>query len=251
MSQQHPENNDNIVATVDDDEATGSPENGAAVARVEHDEIVVDDVADDSAAEPAGASATDSSAPGGDAVLHYVYVPNAAVKRGNRLFGSLVALGAAWVYGGVLAVVLAAISVAFIGRVDFSFIARPTFYIPVLFFATAMVIIVAIANRAGWWSYIIGSAFVALVVYFGSTGVILLINGVVLATPQEAGLLFREVLSNPVTIATALVAREVAIWAGLVISRRGKRVRAENLAAQETFVREKAEREASVSTATI
>jgi hypothetical protein len=114
-----------------------------------------------------------------------------------------------------------------------------------------MVIIVAIANRAGWWSYIIGSAVVALVVYFGSTGVILLINGVVLATPQEAGLLFREVLSNPVTIATALVAREVAIWAGLVISRRGKRVRAENLAAQETFVREKAEREASVSTATI
>jgi len=235
MASISPENNADVVATVDEDAA----DNAATVARVEHQEIVVDDPEAASTAAPA------STAP------QYIYVPHAPVKRGNRLFGSLVALMAAWVYGVLLAIVIAALSVAIVGTVNFAFVASPTFYIPVLFFAVALVIVVAVANRAGWWSYIIGSAFVALVVYFGSTGMILLINGVVLATPQEAALLFREVLANPITIAAALVAREVAIWAGLVISRRGKRVREANLVARETFAREKAEREPSAFTATI
>lgn len=172
-----------------------------------------------------------------------IYLPSAPVKRTNRFFGALIALIATWVYGGLMALVIAALSAAITGQLSFAFMGRVTFYIPVLFFAVAMLVVVVIANRAGWWSYIIGSSVVALVVYFGSAGLILLLNGVVLATPQEAALLFREVLANPITVSTAIVAREVAIWAGLIVSRRGKRVTAANLLARQTFDRERADRE--------
>lgn len=252
MATPTPDNNADIVATVDDDASASDTGTGDTVARVEHEEIVVEDSPIDSPADPAtGTDATAAST--GTAVPRYIYVPVALAppKRGNRLFGTLVALVATWGYGMLLAVVIAIISVAVVGRVNFAFVASPTFYIPVLFFAVGMVVVVAITNRAGWWTYVFGSVFVALVVYFGSASMILLINGVIFATPQEAALLFREVLANPITIAAALVAREVSIWAGLLVSRRGARVRAANLAARETFAREKAEREASSSTVAI
>lgn len=181
----------------------------------------------------------------------FIYLPSAPVKRTNRFFGALIALIATWVYGGLMALVIAVLSAAITGQLSFAFLGSATFYIPVLFFAVAMLIVVVIANRAGWWSYIIGSAVVAIVVYFGSTGMILLLNGVVLATPLEAALLFREVLANPITISTAIVAREVAIWAGLIVSRRGKQVTAANLLARERFASEKAERESSANAITI
>jgi hypothetical protein len=257
MATPSPDSNADIVATVDEDALASDTGNGATVARVEHEEIVVEDSAADASSGHATDHAVDfdtaTAAPTGATGPQYIYVPvpQAPIKRGNRLFGSLVALLAAWIYGMLLAIVVAVISVAVVGRVNFGFIASPTFYIPVLFFAVGMVIVVAITNRAGWWTYVFGSAFVALVVYFGSASMILLINGVIFATPQEAALLFREVLANPITIAAALVAREVSLWAGLLVSRRGMRVRAANLVAREAFAREKAEREASSITVTI
>jgi hypothetical protein len=181
----------------------------------------------------------------------FIYLPNAPVKHTNRFFGSLIALIATWVYAGVLALVIAILLAAVTGQVNFAFVASATFYIPVLFFAVAMLIVVVIANCAGWWSYMITSAIVALVVYFGSAGMILLLNGVVLATPEQAALLFREVLTNPITVSTAGVAREVAIWSGLIVSRRGKRVTAANLVARQTFDRDRADREASATAVTI
>lgn len=249
MANNNPADSADIAATIDDDGNGGNAEVTATVARIEHDEIVVDDGALGTGSNSSAAAAAPVRSAGPQVI--YVPVPHAPIKRGNRLFGSLVALMAAWVYGVLLAIVIAAISIAVVGRVNFGFVASPTFYIPVLFFAVAMVIVAAIANRAGWWSYVIGSAFVALVVYFGSTGTILLINGVVLATPEEARFLFGEVLVNPITIAAALVAREVAIWAGLLVSRRGKRVRTANTVARETYAREKSDREAAPTTITI
>lgn len=182
-------------------------------------------------------------APTGAPPAQVIYLPSAPVKRTNRFFGSLIALIATWVYAGLMALVIVVLLVAITGQVKFTFVGSATFYIPVLFFAVAMLIVVVIANRAGWWSYMIGSAIVALVVYFGSAGMILLLNGVVLATPEQAALLFREVLANPITVSTAVVAREVAIWAGLIVSRRGKRVTAANLVARQTFDRDIADRE--------
>ena len=81
----------------------------------------------------------------------------------------------------------------------------------------------------------------ALFVYFGTIGVLLLSNNVVLLAPSAATELFRQGLVNPFTIAAALVAREVALWTGALIASRGRKVKARNADAQAEFAREQAE----------
>jgi hypothetical protein len=48
-------------------------------------------------------------------------------------------------------------------------------------------------------------------------------------------------LSEPTTIVAALLAREVAIWTGAVIARRGRKVKARNIEAKAKFEQEQAD----------
>ena len=139
---------------------------------------------------------------------------------------------------GVFVIVSAAIS----GRPAFGVLASPALYFPILFFAIGLVLLVLVVNRAGWWSYVIGSIIVALVVYFGTAGALALANGVVLETPEGATRLFNELLANPPLIIAALLAREVAMWAGAIIGSRGRRVKVRNAEARSAFEAEQAAR---------
>jgi hypothetical protein len=49
---------------------------------------------------------------------------------------------------------------------------------------------------------------------------------------------------SPGAIVAALLAREVALWTGAPIAARGRRVKARNIEARETFDREEAEAKA-------
>jgi len=96
------------------------------------------------------------------------------------------------------------------------------FFIPVLFLAIAFAIVLAIVilvllpRLVDWWATIIASLlssiFVASVVYFGSIGMILLSNGVILNTPAEAAVRFSGLLVDPFIIIATFLAREVSIW---------------------------------------
>jgi hypothetical protein len=98
----------------------------------------------------------------------------------------------------------------------------------VLVFLVAFVLLVLIVNRAGWAAHIFGSLLVALTVYFGSIGILLLL-GVVIGADEGAALgSFGTLATNPIIIIAALVAREVSIWIGLAISASGRRVKARN-----------------------
>ena len=119
--------------------------------------------------------------------------------------------------------------------------AQPSFYIPVALYVVGVVLLVLIVNRAGWGAYVVGSVFVALLVYFGTVGVLLIAQGVVLQTPTEAAALFNAGLRNPFVIAAALVAREVSMWTGALISRRGRRLKVRNAEIRESWERELAE----------
>ncbi|MGV8969715.1 MAG: hypothetical protein ACOH1J_04625 [Microbacteriaceae bacterium] len=215
-----------IIATVEDDDS--STKTVAVVAPVE---IVVD--------EPEDTSATPQ--------VVYVTVPAPPQKKGNRGAGVLLAFAGTVVYAITLAIVLAIMSVVATGRLNVGFIANLTFLIPVALFAVGLIIVVLVVNRAGWWSYVIGSVVVALVVYFGTVAVILLFNGLVTRTADEARELFSLGLVQPFSIASALVAREVAIWTGVVIGMRGKKVKTRNAAAREAYAREEAERRAEAT----
>ena len=174
----------------------------------------------------------------------YVTAPAAPQPQGNRGFGALIALLSTLVFVVLLALVRAVAGLIVEGRFTLGFLSAPAFYAPVIAFLIGFVLLVLIVNRAAWWSYIIGSIFVGLFVYFGTIGIGLLGTGVILATPAEAGQLFLAQLTNPFVVVSALLAREVSMWVGAGIAARGRRVKERNVVARETYDRELAEKRA-------
>lgn len=231
---------------------TGSTKPAARTDEVIEDAVIVDD---DTAAAPATESSTDApvrtaevtpttTQPAGPQVV-YVHTPPPPRKAGNRGIGSLLALLSALVYAALLAVVTMIIfAITLGGAVTFAFLGSANFYVPVLFFALASVLVVLVVNRAGWAAHVIGSLVVGVVVYFGTIGALLLTQGVILLTPDEAAALFSGVARNPIVIAAALLAREVALWSGAIIGRRGRKLKVRNAEAHQAWQREVAETKA-------
>jgi hypothetical protein len=211
--------------------------------------VVVEEVAHASATEPVlatddpGAVRTEA-APLPPQQVVYIQTPAAPRKLGNRGIGALIAALSALVFIALLALITAIIQNARTGVFDFGFLAQTQFFIPMLFFVFAFVLLVLLVNRGAWWAYIVGSVLVALAVYFGTIGLGLLTTGVISNTPEEANGRFAAQLANPFVIASALLAREVSLWFGALISRRGRKLKARNVTARETYERELAERRA-------
>jgi hypothetical protein len=174
----------------------------------------------------------------------YVQAPTPPRKKSNRAVGTIVAVLSAVIFGIAFAIVVAIIGAAETGILSFSFLSAFSFYVPVLFFLVGFVVLVLIVNRANWWVHVFGSIFVALFVYFGTVGALLLFDGVIAHTPSEAGRMFAAALVNPLVVAAALVAREVALWMGFAISARGRRLKARNAEAHTAYQTELAEKRA-------
>jgi hypothetical protein len=174
----------------------------------------------------------------------YVQAPVPPRRQGNRGVGSLIALLAALVFAVLYALAVALIRLAQGADFQLDLLLAPAYFVPVLFFLCAFVLLVLIVNRGAWWAYILGSLVVGLIVYFGTIGVALLVDNVILMTPSEAARAFAVGLSSPYVIAAALLAREVSMWSGSLISYRGRKVKERNLEARAAFERETAERRA-------
>jgi hypothetical protein len=162
-------------------------------------------------------------------------------KKTNRLAGLLLSLLATLVFIVLFAAAVIVIGLVADGAVNIAFLTQPSFYFPALLFFLALLIVVAIVNNAGWWTYIISSVVVGAAVYFGTAGILLLSAGVAAMSRQEANTFYFDALVNPITIAAALVAREVAIWTGAILGARGRKVRVRNAEAREAYEREQAE----------
>jgi hypothetical protein len=172
----------------------------------------------------------------------YVNAPQPPVAKSNRGFGVLIAVAATVVFQIVLAVVMAIVYSSLRGGMSLGFLGQTAFYVPALFFFVGLVVLVLLLNRAGWWTYVIGSIVVALFVYFGTIGALLLGSNVILQTPEVAAEQFRQGLVNPFTVAAALVAREIVIWAGAIVASRGRKVKVRNAEAKAAFEREQAQK---------
>jgi hypothetical protein len=162
----------------------------------------------------------------------YVDAPKPPRRKGNRVFGVLIALVGAVVFAAVYAVALVIVEWLNKRPISFDFVGESTFWVPVIFFAVGFVILVLIANRASWWAYIFGSLFVAAFVYFGSVTVLELIHGLPAFTLRPA------VLVSPGAIIALFLAREVALWVGAGIAARGRRVRVRNVEARDAYDQE-------------
>jgi hypothetical protein len=194
----------------------------------------------------------DSEFAGRDVV--YVQAPVPPRLKSNRAVGSLLAVVGALLFGAFYA---AAVTVAFffddsttVGTAFRGFIQNAAFWVPVLVFLVAFVLLVLVVNRAGWPAYIVGSVLVAIAVYFGSIGILLLLGGLVGAGEGEALGSFGALATNPIIVIATLVAREVSIWTGLAISARGRRVKARNHEIVDEWEREHADTRAQYERAT-
>lgn len=170
----------------------------------------------------------------------FVREPVPPVRKGNRAVGSLIALGSAVIFAVLYAVVVVVVMPLFAPpratAFEFlRFVNSSAFFIPVLVFAVFFVLLAIVLNRAGWWSYILGSLVVGILVYFVSIGALLLLNNVIGMTPSAAARAFRVAAESPLIITAALVAREVSLWMGAAIAARGRRVKAKNAEARAVF----------------
>lgn len=221
-----------VDAEVVEVETAHASDSEPVVATLEPDAVVTE------REQPAAASAAPS-----DRVV-YVTVPAAPRKLGNRGVGSGIAIAAAVVFTALLAVITPLVAVALGSPFSFGFLTNPSFYVPSLFFVIGFVLVVLVVNRANWWAYIIGSVFVGLIVYFGTIGLGLLTSGAVQLTAEEANAQFVNGLGNPFVIFSALLAREVALWSGALIARRGRGLKARNAERHAEWEREVAEKRA-------
>jgi len=192
-------------------------------------------------ATTAPAAASVASPPAAEPQIVYVTAPHPPKKEGNRGAGLAIAALSSAVYAVLLALVVIALFQWLKPGTSLEVLAQLGFYVPVIFFAIGFVILVLIVNRGGWWAYIVGSVIVALWVYFGATGFILLTQNILADNLQVATAKFSVALTSPVVIASALLAREVSLWGGAIISRIGKRVKDRNVENRAKFDAEQAE----------
>ncbi|MCS5732557.1 hypothetical protein [Herbiconiux daphne] len=197
---------------------------------------------------PAPAAGAAPAAVVGSAAYAYQPVPQPLAApvppdaKGNRGGGSLIALigtlAFAIVYAGVSFLIIA----ANVGATDYipafsSFLLSAAFIVPVVVFAISLILIVLIVNRAGWWAYVLGGFLVAVLVYVAGIAGALIHVQAWNFQPQEQYDFVRSLTMDPLTLAGAIVAREVSIWTGAWIAARGRRVKARNIAAREEYER--------------
>lgn len=220
------------------------------------DSAVTDDPADPAAADtgaqtadPAALASPEPAAAAQPAVV-FVEAPKPPRVRGARGVGVLVALLGAGLFAAAYAGLVLVLGLltgpeGTVGAVRY--LATPTFWIPVIVFALAYILLIVIVNRAGWWAHVLGGFLVAIVVWIGFVGAALIAAGAVGAPSAVVAVVVAEQLTNPLGFAAAIAAREVPVWVGWIVARRGRTARARNQAARTAYEQELAEHRATVA----
>lgn len=179
----------------------------------------------------------------------YVSAPQPPRPKGARGVGALVALLGAGIFALAYSALVALLGLAvpgfgIVGALRFT--GSPTFWVPVIVFGLAYLLLIVIVNRAGWWSHVLGGFIVALVVWIGFIGAAIIVAGAFGAPASVVGAVVFEQLTNPLGWAAAIAAREVPIWVGGIVSRRGRVARAKNAEARAAYESDLAAHRATV-----
>ena len=179
----------------------------------------------------------------------YVSAPQPPRAKGARGVGALVALLGAGIFAlaysalvAILGLLVPGFGIA--GAVRFT--GTPTFWVPVIVFALAYLLLIVIVNRAGWWAHVLGGFIVALIVWVGFIGAAIIAAGAFGAPAPVVGAVVLEQLTNPLGWAAAIAAREVPVWVGGIVSRRGRAARAKNVEARAAYESDLAAHRATV-----
>ncbi len=200
-------------------------------------------------AAPPEAVAAESIAPAQPTVV-FVTAPQPPKKRGARGVGALVALLAAGLFAAVYALLV--LLIASIGSPAglvqaLQYLASVTFYLPVIIFFLSYLLLIVIVNRGGWWAHVLGGFIVAVIVWVGFVGSAIIAAGAFGTGGALVGAIVLQQLTNPLGFAAAIAAREVPIWVGGLVARRGRTARTRNEAARTSYEQELADHHATLS----
>ncbi|SFS03343.1 hypothetical protein SAMN04487783_0738 [Agrococcus baldri] len=194
---------------------------------------------------------TARAAAGGGTPIVLVEEPMPPRRKGARAVGFAVALLATLIFAIVFAA--AYLAVGFLFDRDFALMEtlqtvwlRPSYLLPVVIFFLAYWIVTLIVNRAGWWAHVLGAFIVALLVYAahiggafmeeqGGWGGYTALPGI---DPQALG----QLLLAPLSVLAFVIAREVPVWVGGIVARRGRKAREWNRQSMDEFNAQNAER---------
>jgi len=180
----------------------------------------------------------------------FVTAPQPPKKRGARGVGALVALLGAGLFAAVYAllVLLIASIGSPAGLVEaLQYLASVTFYLPVIIFFLSYLLLIVIVNRGGWWAHVLGGFIVAVIVWVGFVGSAIIAAGAFGTGGALVGAIVLQQLTNPLGFAAAIAAREVPIWVGGLVARRGRTARTRNEAARTSYEQELADHRATLS----
>ena len=104
-------------------------------------------------------------------------------------------------------------------------------------FFLAFALIVAVVNRGRWVGYVLGGFGVGILVYLGYIAVVALQVRLWEFTPAEAAQFMGTQWLSPVALIAGIAAREVTIWFGAWVSKRGAKVTLRNVAARVDYDR--------------
>lgn len=224
-------------------EQTTAPDTGAA------ESVPAATTAPDApAAETAAVDPVVATQPASPTVV-FVQAPQPPKKRGARGVGALVALLGAGLFAAAYAVLV--LLIALIGSRSglapaLQFLSSVTFWVPVIVFFLSYLLLIVIVNRAGWWAHVLGGFIVALLVWVGFVGSAIIAAGALGGTSAAVGAVVLQQLTNPLGFAAAIAAREVPIWVGGLVAKRGRTARARNAAARSAYEQELAEHRATI-----
>jgi hypothetical protein len=219
--------------------ATGAAA-GAATTTIDRDDTRTDTDRSDSARTGSDRTDFDRDADTAQRPV-YVQAPTPPKKKGNRGFGVLVGVLATLVFGGLYFLALLVTPLVAGETVDYAaastaIVTSAAFWVPVVVFFLAWVLLVVVLTRASWWGYVIGGFIVGLLTYAGALAGALIQNAYEVAPSQVPSFLLEQALT-PAAVLAFIIAREVPIWFGVWVGKRGRVVRQRNIEAREEYDR--------------
>ncbi|WP_221583716.1 ABC transporter permease [Microbacterium sp. G2-8] len=183
----------------------------------------------------------------------FVQAPEPPRTRGNRGAAGLIGLVGALAFGVLYAAATYGWSLfaVYVGSeratalVPMSFVSdtllAPQFWVTIIAFWLAFWLLGVFVNRARWWSWVVLGLIVALLTYVGYlVGVFFAAPFWNLTSSEGVELLINHVL-HPLGLIAFIIAREVTIWFGAWVSKRGARITKLNAEEREEYDRIMAE----------
>jgi len=174
----------------------------------------------------------------------FVQAPESPRPRGNRgaagAIGLLAALSfgvlylAVWLGFGLLS---GDVTVDTLGSTALAALGTWTLWVPVVVFFIAFWLLGAIINRGRWGAWVIFGLLVGVAAYVGHILGALFQAPFWMLTASEGTALVEEQLLAPLAIAAFIIGRELTIWFGAWVARRGARVTELNVEAQREYER--------------